>query len=166
MTDPRLTAIAADASSREWRVDWSDGQERTELLICPTLSDPTQQDLLGLGFGVMLGGKEIAVWVWEAWTGTLIEPWDEAPPGKFKRTYAPKEELPRFHKVTCLEDAFPVFNRAASRYMAFMRRASLEECPSYSLDSWSDLEIVVTGGEPPLNCGRRKPNFGKSCTFE
>jgi hypothetical protein len=138
MADPRLEQIAAEALSRNWRVDWWDTPARMELLVIPAISNAEQQDYLGFGIGVRNGGATLSCWAWEAWSGTLIEPW-------FSDAEIPRpgdESL--FATVTNLEDCCRVFDRGALRYMATMRRCSLTMTgPDASLLEWADLEPLA-----------------------
>ncbi len=105
MADSRLERIAADARRRGWATSLHDTRARTELIVVPTISNPEQQGSLGLGFGVTLGGGAVACWVWEAWTGSLIDPWQESGPAGGPMFQEPplEQEPQRFHLVASLE---------------------------------------------------------------
>lgn len=141
MADARLQCIAADAAARGWIIDWHDSDHRTELLVEPTLSNPEQQGFLGFAVAVRLGGRSLAFWAWEAWSGTLIEPW-------LDHTEDPdigNEEM--FPEVIDLEGCCQLFDRAARRYMALLRRVSLESSgPGTDITDLADLE--------PLACSK------------
>lgn len=139
MPDARLKTIAADAAARGWEIRWSELDQRTELLIVPAVSSADQQGSLGIGVGVRLGGKSLSCWVWEAWTGTLIEPWVD------RCVAAEDDHELLFPTVSSLEECCQVFDRAARRYMVFMRRSSLE-CfgPEGDLSDWADLAPLAT----------------------
>ncbi|QVV66782.1 hypothetical protein [Synechococcus sp. LA31] len=146
MADPRLEAIAADARQCGWAVEWHDTTARVELEVCPTLSNPEHQGFIGLGFGVTLGGSAVACWVWEAWSGSLIDPWQQSGPagGPMFQEIPLEQELQRFHLVESLDQALPVFDRAVCRYMALMRRMVLE-METGGLNTWADLEPIAGG---------------------
>ena len=136
MADPRLEQIATEATSRGWEVEWCDTPSRVELLVVPTISNAEQQGSLGFGVGVREGGATLSCWVWEAWSGTLVEPWlcrDEIP-------QSGDESL--FSTVVTLEDCCRVFDRGALRYLAHMRRIVLEGLPT-DLSDWADLEPLA-----------------------
>lgn len=139
MPDPRLTAIAADAASRGWDVDWHENQHRIELLVIPTVSDP-HDGMFGMGFGVALGGNQISVWVWECWAGCLIEPFigfEDVPPD---------EEMDHFQAVTCLNDALPLFDKAAEEFLAWQRNPRLNPCWDKSaLEEWASIQPLAGG---------------------
>jgi hypothetical protein len=144
--DPRLKRIAADARQRGWAVEWHDTTARLELDVCPTLSNPEHQGFIGMGFGVTLGGSAVACWVWEAWSESLIAPWQQAAPTAAS-TFLEiplDQELEQFHLVESLDQALPVFDRAVRRYMALMRRLVLE-MEAGGLNTWSDLESIAGG---------------------
>ncbi len=141
MADPRLERIAAAAATRGWPTEWAEADQRTELLIIPTISVSEHQGSLGLGVGVRLGGRSLSCWVWESWSGTLIEPWidDDVAEGDDLEALFPT--------ITDLEDCCRVFDRAGRRYMAFMRRTVLAWPGSpMRLSDWADLEPLVTQG--------------------
>jgi hypothetical protein len=146
MADSHLEAIAADARRRGWATSWHDTPARIELIVVPTISNPEQQGFLGLGFGVTLGGSAVACWVWEAWTGSLIDPWQESGPagGPMFQELPLEQEPQRFHLVASLEQALPAFDRAARRYMATMRQMALGLDPM-ELSHWADLEPIAGG---------------------
>ena len=136
MADPRLEQIAAESASRGWEVRWSDTPSRVELLVVPTVSNTEQDGFLGFGVGVREGGAALSCWAWEAWSGTLVEPWlcrDEIP-------QSGDESL--FPTVVTLEDCCRVFDRGALRYVAHMRRIVLEESPT-DISVWADLEPLT-----------------------
>ena len=141
MADPRLERIAAAAATRGWQTEWAEADQRTELLIIPTISNTDQQGCLGLGVGVRLGGRSLSCWTWESWAGTLIEPLIDDGVAEGDALEA------LFPTVTDLEDCCRVFDRAALRYLAFMRRTVLT-WPGLPgrLSEWADLEPVVTQG--------------------
>lgn len=118
--DARLKRIAADAAARGWDVSWADNPDRTELLVVPTVSNDEQQGSLGFGVAVRLGGRELVFWAWEAWSGSLIEPWlendDELGIG----------DESQFPTVTDLESCCRVFDQAAKRFLSNMRRTTLQ----------------------------------------
>lgn len=146
MTDSRLKSIAVDACHRGWGVSWEETHARQELLVVPRVSSAQQQGAFGLGFGVTLGGGAVACWVWEAWSGSLIDPWLESGPdgGPMWKEIPLDQERERFHLVSSLEQALPVFDRAVRRYMATMRQICLELGPLPSVD-WADLEPIAGG---------------------
>jgi hypothetical protein len=146
MTDSRLEAIAADAASRGWGVSWEDTNARRELIVVPRVSSAQQQGAIGLGFGVTLGGSAVACWVWEAWSGSLIDPWQGSGPpgGPMWKEIPPDQEREQFHLVESLDQALPVFDRAARRFMATMRQICLELGPLAAAD-WADLEPIAGG---------------------
>jgi hypothetical protein len=134
MADPRLEQLAAESASRGWEVDWADTPSRVELLVVPTVSNVEQQGFLGFGVGVRDGGGALSCWAWEAWSGTLIEPWQDNP-------FQSGDEF-LFPTVVTLEDCCRVFDRGALRYLAHMRRIVLEEPPT-DLSDWADLEPLA-----------------------
>lgn len=108
MADRRLQLIAADAVAAGWQISWVDTPDRCELIV----SDASDY---GMGFGVTLGGKEVSLWVWESLGGCLIVPWNNT-----HRKYCPQEELHLFPKVTCFDDALPIFTAAVRRNESVM----------------------------------------------
>jgi hypothetical protein len=142
MADSRLEAIAADARRRGWAVSWHDNPARLELIVVPTISSPEQQGFLGLGFGVTLGGGAVACWIWEDWSGGLIDP-----SGQTMLDVMPLDQEPQLlHLVESLDQALPVFDRAVRRYMATMRRVTEETglAPAERGD-WADLAPLAEG---------------------
>jgi hypothetical protein len=140
MADPRLEAIAADARRLGWAISWHDNPARIELIVVPTVSNPEQQGFIGLGFGVTLCGGSVACWIWEGWSGGLIDP-----SGQVAFDVIPLEQEPqRLHLVGSLDQALPVFDRVVRRYMATMRRVTEEMGPAPAeREDWADLEPIA-----------------------
>ena len=131
-----LVSIAAEAAERNWGVQWRDEPCRTYLRVTPILRRPCQEGNFGLGFGLALGGEKVICWVWEAWDGTMIDPWvDEDIPIE--------QELNYFHVICSLNESLPIFDRACRRYMAHARRISLSFDSSMDLSDWRDLEPLT-----------------------
>jgi hypothetical protein len=145
MADPRLSSIANAAIARGWEIEWQDSDHRTELLVIPTISNPEQQGFLGMGFGVTLGGEEIAMCCWESWACTLIEPLPESeiPGDPTSREPCIDDENLLFQRVTTLEEALPIFDEAVRRYLAAMRRTVLESGGVEGLFTWADPEPIA-----------------------
>ena len=136
--DSRIKAIAAEARERRWHVSWDDTHHGIQLLVLPTTSDP--ELYFSFGVGVRIGGS-LECWVWEGMSDFLIVPWVEDGPQE------PEFGSELYPMVETLEDCLAVFDKGASRYLAFMRRHCLESLDGFEdqLAEWADIEPLAGG---------------------
>lgn len=136
--DPRIKAIAAKARDRGWGANWDDSPHGVQLLVHPTISAPYQW--FSFGVGVRIGGETLECWVWEHNANTLIEPWVEGDADE------PEFGSDAYPVVETLEDCLVIFDKAAKRYLASMRRSCLEFLDGFEdqLAEWADIEPLAS----------------------
>jgi hypothetical protein len=158
MADPRLECFAADALARGWEIFWPENDDRTELLVIPTLSsrdpelplDPMHQRMFSFGFGVALGHPRqdppITFWAHQSWGGnSFICPWAETEHDQQRLDRCPPgHELKLFPTVNNFDEGLALFDQGMARYMACMRRIVLQELGELDhLHVWADPAPLV-----------------------
>ena len=132
-----LNDIQKEAAARGLKTEWVESDDRTVLGITPELCEPYCDDF-GLGLGVCLGGKEVAVWICCAWAGTILEP-----KISLNRDASLAEELDTLKKVTDLDEALAIFDKTMRNFIADMRRDERQVFPGSVLAEWPDVSPLA-----------------------